>query len=239
MKWIDFWHDISHLIERHYLLRHPFYEDWNNGMLTPADIREYAAEYYHQVASFPGYLREFASTLPAGELKDAVLQNLSDEVGVEGSEDRAHNLLWLDFAVAAGVVPGDVFERTLIPEMQELIGTFQHFARSGEPTRALGAFYVYESQVPGIARAKGQTLQSKYGFDEGACKYFTVHTTVDAVHSSVWRDQLRKLLNEDPGAAWGALVAAEQAALALWGALDGFEVRRTLRSPKWSGLQSN
>jgi pyrroloquinoline-quinone synthase len=239
MNWIDFWHDISHLIERHYLLRHPFYEDWNSGMLTREDICEYAAEYYHQVASFPVYLREFAATLPTGELKHAVLRNLSDEIGMEGSEVRAHDLLWLDFALAAGTIPQDVFERTLIPEMQELIGTFQHFARSGEPTQALAAFYVYESQVPGIARAKGQTLRSKYGFDEGACKYFTVHTTADAVHSRVWRDQLRKLLNEDPSAAWGALIAAEQTALALWRALDGIEGRRTLRSPKCSGLQSN
>jgi pyrroloquinoline-quinone synthase len=239
MNWIDFWHDISNLIERHYLLRHPFYEDWTSGKLTRADISEYAAEYYHQVASFPACLKEFAATLPAGELKHAVLQNLWDEVGMEGGENRAHNLLWLDFAVAAGAVAGNVFERTPIPEIQELIGTFQHFARSGEPAQALAAFYVYESQVPGIARAKGRTLQSKYGFDEGACKYFTVHMAADEVHSRVWRDHLRKHLNEDPGAAWGSLIAAEQAALALWRALDGIEGRRALRSPTLSGLQSN
>jgi len=238
VNWIDFWHDISNLIERHYLLRHPFYEDWNNGKLTRTDISEYAAEYYHQVAAFPACLREFAATLSPGELKDAVFRNPYDEIGIEGSDNRAHKLLWLDFAIAAGAAPVDVFERTPIPEIQELIGTFQHFARSGEPTQALAAFYVYESQVPGIARAKARSLQSKYGFDVGPCKYFTLHMDADAVHWRVWRDQLRKLLTEDPTAAWGSLIAAE-AALALWRALDGIETIRALRSPTSRGLLLN
>lgn len=178
-------------------------------------ICEYAVEYYHHVASFPGYLRECAATLPDGELRQSVLRNLWEEIGMEGSEDRAHNLLWLDFAVAAGAVAGEVFNRKPIPEIRALVDTFDRLAKS-DPAQALVAFYVYESQVPRIAREKAETLQRLYGFDAAACKYFTLHTTADVAHAQLWRDQLDQVLQTDPRAIDGSILAAKFAATALW-----------------------
>jgi pyrroloquinoline-quinone synthase len=229
MNRVTFWRELYELTDRHNLLNHPFYEAWRNGELTRDDLREYAAEYYHHVASFPGYLRECAATLPDGELRQSILRNLWEEIGMEDSADRAHNLLWLDFAVAAGALAGDVFNRVPIPEIRALINTFNWLAKA-EPAQALVAFYVYESQVPRIAREKAQTLQRLYGFDAAACKYFTVHTTADVAHAQVWRDQLDQVLKTDPRAIDGSILAAKFAATALWRALDGIDARRALRS---------
>src|SRR5205823_3301493 len=108
MNRVSFWSGLDELIHQYDLLTHPFYQAWMNGELSREDIREYAAEYYNHVASFPVYLREFASTLPDSELKQKVLRSLWEEIGMDGSDNRAHNLLWLDFAVAAGAIPGEV-----------------------------------------------------------------------------------------------------------------------------------
>jgi pyrroloquinoline-quinone synthase len=65
-----------------------------------------------------------------------------------------------------------------------------------------------------------------YGADEHATVYFTLHTTADVFHSQLWRQQLGKRLESNPQMTEKALAAGENAAKALWHALDGIEARR-------------
>lgn len=226
MTSVEFWTRIDDLLSEHDLLKHPFYEAWRDGALTLRDLREYASEYYHHVASFPVYLREFASRLSDGELREAVLKNLCDELGIHSGEDRAHNLIWLDFAVGTGALPNHIFNRKPLPEITALIELYLKLARSGAPAETLAALYVYESQVPRVSREKASTLRTIYGLDESSCHYFTLHTTADVAHSMIWREQLQKFLNSDPKATRSSLTAAERAAKALWRALDGINSQR-------------
>jgi pyrroloquinoline-quinone synthase len=68
-----------------------------------------------------------------------------------------------------------------------------------------------------------------YGADEHATAYFTLHATADVFHSEVWRQQLGKRLESNPQMSEKALAAGENAAKALWHALDGIEMRRMER----------
>jgi pyrroloquinoline-quinone synthase len=69
-----------------------------------------------------------------------------------------------------------------------------------------------------------------YGADEKTCTYFTVHTTADIYHSRVWLNQLERVVEDNPAAEQRALAAAENAAKALWNALDGIEAARMARA---------
>jgi pyrroloquinoline-quinone synthase len=113
-----------------------------------------------------------------------------------------------------------------VAEITELTGFFHGVASEGTPEEALAAFYAYESQVPRVAKEKARGLREMYGAEERATSYFTLHTTADVFHSRVWRQQLRKRLETNPQMAEKALVAGENAAQALWRALDGIEARR-------------
>jgi pyrroloquinoline-quinone synthase len=229
MDRVAYWNHVYELTDKYDLLQHPFYKAWRNGDLTREDLRDYASEYYHHVASFPGYLRDCAARLPDSELRQNVYRNLREEIGMEGSGERAHNLLWLDFALAAGADPGEVFNCKPIREITALIETFGRLATSGQPCQALAAFYIYESQVPRVAREKARTLKEIYGFDAVGYQYFTLHTTADVVHAQVWRDQLDELLKDDPDAMLQSMLAAKVAATALWTALDGIDRKRSSR----------
>jgi pyrroloquinoline-quinone synthase len=224
-----FWNALKELLEKQNLLTHPFYQAWSNGELSQEDICEYAIEYYQQVASFPVYLREFASRLPDSQLKHKVLQTLWEEIGMKGGDDRAHNLLWLDFAVAAGALPSDVFNHEPIPSIKALTAIFHRLAKFGDAAQALVAFYVYESQVPAIAQEKAHWLQNIYGFQSSACEYFTLHATADIAHSQIWRDQLNQILEQEPIVADHILAAAELVAAGLWKVLDGVNAGRVSR----------
>lgn len=211
-------------IARYDLLCHPYYKAWTAGQLTRDDLREYASDYYHHVAAFPTYLSALHSRLEDGEVRRAVLRNLSEEE-IAG---RAHSELWLDFAQGMGADRDEVREREPLAEVRELVGGFRRVAREGSTAEALATFYAYESQVPRIAKQKAEGLAERYGADEKTCGYFTLHQFADVEHADVWRALLSGEVAAHPEQAEAALAAAEGAAKSLWHALDGMEVRRTV-----------
>jgi pyrroloquinoline-quinone synthase len=194
------------------------------------------------VEAFPGYLAQLGLRLEEGELRRAVLANMADERGGEVSSGNAqpsqaepshaelsHAELWLDFVEGLG--GRRIPLRKTIAEVRELVSYFERVASEGTAEEALASFYAYESQVPRLAREKDRGLRELYAADEKTRGYFTLHSTADVHHSQVWRKQLEKRVgtNPDPQTAEKALVAAENAAKALWTALNGVEARRTRR----------
>jgi pyrroloquinoline-quinone synthase len=213
-------------IRKYDLLCHPFYKAWSAGELTRDDLREYAEDYYHHVEAFPTYLAELGVRLEEGEVRRAVLANMTDEKGGEdafGNPGSSHAELWLDFVEGMGGSRKP--KRQPVAEVRGLISHFHRVAAEGAQEEALAAFYAYESQVPRVAQEKDRGLRELYGADEKTRAYFTLHTTADIYHSQVWRKQLEKRIQENPEAAEEALAAAESASKALWDALDGVEAK--------------
>ena len=224
----EFFEQLDCRIAKYDLLSHPFYQAWNAGRLTREDLRKYGSEYFYHVEAFPFYLHEFGMRAEPEEVRRAVLANRNDEAGANGS--RPHAELWLDFVVGMG---GERSTRSArkIPEVERLVGWFNEVARQGAPEQALAAFYAYESQVPRVASKKARGLREMYGADEKTCAYFVLHSTADVYHARVWRHLLERFVEHDEAAADRALQAAENAAHALWTALDGIERARAERAP--------
>lgn len=228
MNTAEFLSQMDARIAKYDLLCHPFYKAWAVSELTRDDLRHYAQDYYHHVEAFPSYLAALALRLDEGELRRAVLANLRDEKGVEGAPGRdavPHSELWLDFAEGMGS-SRDLRWHSPAPEIRQLISHFHGVASEGTPEEALAAFYAYESQVPRVAQEKERGLRECYAAYDKTCGYFSLHATADVFHSRVWRNQLEKRVNAHPETAPAALDAAENAAKALWRALDGIEARR-------------
>jgi pyrroloquinoline-quinone synthase len=228
MNSTQFFEQLEASIARYDLLCHPFYKAWAAGELTRDDLREYACHYYHHVESFPSYLAELAVRLDEGDLRRAVLANMCDEKGCAGGYGKdsvPHSELWLDFAEGMGA-RRDMRWHLPLAEVRELMRHFHDVASEGTPEEALAAFYVYESQVPRVAKEKECGLREMYGADDKTCGYFSLHATADIYHSNIWRKQLENRLAANPEAAQAALDAAESTARMLWQALDGIEAKR-------------
>jgi pyrroloquinoline-quinone synthase len=135
----------------------------------------------------------------------------------------------MDFAEGLGAARS-AFSHYAVPEVKQLVKHFARVAEEGTQEQALAAFYAYESQVPRVATEKERGLRERYGAEEKTTRYFTLHATADVYHSNVWREQLARQLESNPGAAEKALNAAESAAKALWTALDGIESRRMAKA---------
>jgi pyrroloquinoline-quinone synthase len=228
MNSTQFFEQLEAVIARYDLLSHPFYKAWAAGELTREDLREYARQYFHHVEAFPSCLAELALRLDEGELRRAVLANMCDEKGSAdgaGKDAVPHAELWLDFAEGMGA-RRDMLFHLPVSEVGELLQYFHAVASEGSPEEALAAFYVYESQVPRVAKEKERGLREMYGADDKTCGYFALHATADIYHSNVWRAQLERRLAANPEAAQAALDAGEETARMLWQALDGIEAKR-------------
>jgi pyrroloquinoline-quinone synthase len=226
MNTAKFFEQLESSIAKYDLLCHSFYRAWAAGELTRDDLREYARQYYHHVEAFPSYLAEFALRLDESELRRAVLANMCDEKGGSGKGSVPHSELWLDFAEGMGA-RRDTRWHSPIAQVRELVGHFHRVASEGTPEEALAAFYVYESQVPRVAKEKERGLREMYGAADKTCGYFALHAIADVCHSNVWRMQLERRVEANPEAAQAALDTAESTAKMLWQALDGIEETRT------------
>ncbi len=228
----QFFEELDRRIAKYDLLCHPFYKAWSAGELTQEDLREYAKDYYHHVEAFPTYLAEFGIRLDEGELRRAVLANMLDEKGgddVYGESARSHSDLWLDFVEGMGA-SREMWMHEPVKEIRQLTDFFHRTADQGSAEECLAAFYAYESQVPRVAKEKARGLKELYGANEKTYGYFTLHTTADVYHSRVWKQQLAKRVEANPASEEKALQAAENAAKALWKALDGIEQRRLVKA---------
>jgi pyrroloquinoline-quinone synthase len=225
----QFFKQLDSRIAKYDLLCHPFYKAWSAGELAREDLCEYAQDYYHHVEAFPGYLAELGLRLDESELRRAVLSNMADEKGMAGDKATPHSEMWLDFAEGMGA-RRDMRGHRPVAEITQLTAFFHRTASEGTPEEALAAFYAYESQVPRVAKEKARGLREMYGADERTASYFILHATADVYHSRVWRQQLAKRLEANPEMAEKALAAGENAAKALWHALDGIESRRTAKA---------
>ena len=228
MNTAEFFEQLEATVAGYDLLCHPFYRAWAAGELTRGALREYARHYYHHIEAFPCYLAAFALRLDEGELRRAVLANMCDEKGTSGGSGKdavPHSELWLDFVEGMGA-RRDVSWHMPVAEVRELVRHFQRVASEGAPEETLATFYVYESQVPRVAKEKERGLREMYGADDKTCGYFALHAIADIYHSNVWRKQLEKRIAANPETAQAALDAAESAAKMLWRALDGIEAAR-------------
>jgi hypothetical protein len=70
---------LDRLIEKHHLLKHPFYRAWTEGRLSREQLELYAVQYYQHVRAFPGHL-DLLAARAEGPLRELVMENLAEEL---------------------------------------------------------------------------------------------------------------------------------------------------------------
>ncbi|MBE9115609.1 CADD family putative folate metabolism protein [Lusitaniella coriacea LEGE 07157] len=185
---------LNAIIEQSHLLKHPFYQMWNEGKLSLTMLQEYAKEYYLQVHHFPTYVSATHAACDDINIRKMLLENL-----IEEERGNAHHPeLWLRFAEGLGVERTEVLERDYHEKTRESVCALKILARSEEPEKGLAALYAYESQIPEVSTTKIAGLQEFYGIDtDEALSFFRVHEVADEVHSQATQAALVQLCQTD------------------------------------------
>ncbi|MBL3284248.1 PqqC-like protein [Rickettsiales endosymbiont of Paramecium tredecaurelia] len=200
-------------LEQWFLLKHPFYQQWNEGKLTIEDLSLYAREYYHHVAAFPRYISQIHTLCKDISARQVLLDNLIDEEKGEGN----HPELWLRFLEG---VQGDRAhnEEPQIDATKELVDGFFELTKTDYHT-GLGALYSYERQTADVSESKMDGLTNNYAINDAkTLEFFDVHAKFDKFHTQA----LVKLIKDTNEVDFqkvrhGALSGAKL----LWQFLDG------------------
>jgi pyrroloquinoline-quinone synthase len=212
----DVLRQLDESIRERSILQHPFYQAWEKGELTRAQLATYARIYYPHVRAFPDYLVAALEHTGDPVIRAALLDNLEDERG----RPAPHDALWLDFAESLGLDRQEVVAAAPHPAATAMVDTFAALTRASLAA-GLTALYAYESQQPEVSRTKADGLRSCYGVtDSTAIAYFDVHEAADVRHRQGERDALAACL----AAGTSPAVVRQATARALdayWGLLDG------------------
>lgn len=202
---------INTIIKERHLLTHPFYQRWQKGKVPMETLQEYAKQYYHYEAALPSFLSCALDHLPDGPARESVSQVLADE----SSHPKPHTELWIDFANGIGVSAAEVKSAHPTPRTTNLVETYRSLCNRGSE-EALGALYSYESQIPEVAKAKGDGLRRFYEVnDPSALQFFDLHATMDVHHA----EAIRSGFNDSEFSRESAHLALD----AWWSMLDQFE----------------
>jgi pyrroloquinoline-quinone synthase len=213
----DFIATLDGIIAERSLLKHPFYQAWNQGTLPIEKMREYAKQYFQFEAAFPTFLSAIHSHCESPAIRQSVLENLWDE---EHGPDN-HVALWLRFCEGIGVSEEEVRAGMPNAETQALVDGFRSVCYTKSAAEGLAAMYAYESQAPEIARQKTAGLARNYGItDERTVSFFKVHQEADVAHSGAEREAVLASVRTDAERA-AVEEAVRVAADRLWLFLDG------------------
>jgi pyrroloquinoline-quinone synthase len=208
---------VDRLIQERSLLKHPFYQAWQRGELTPAALQYYAGQYYRHVLAFPQYVSASHANCPDQDDRRELLENLIEE---ERGEEN-HPELWLRFGEELGLSREAMTESEPLPETAHLVETYREFTKQGSCAQAATALYCYESQVPEIACQKIAGLRQFYGIDDPrALQFLTVHIDADEWHAQVGRGFVERY-GEAPEEREAVRETAQRCLDALWGFLHG------------------
>ncbi|MCC3432943.1 MAG: CADD family putative folate metabolism protein, partial [Microcoleus sp. PH2017_04_SCI_O_A] len=164
----QFLEQLNSILDQNHLLKHPFYQMWNEGKLDIAMLQEYAQEYYLQVHNFPTYVSATHAACDDIKIRQMLLENLIEEE--RGAAN--HPELWLRFAEGLGLDRNAVLEREHLEKTTESVRILKDLARSESPAKGLAALYAYEAQIPEVSTTKIAGLKEFYGIDSQAALSF-------------------------------------------------------------------
>lgn len=136
------------------LLDHPFYQAWEDGDVTVAQLADYGAAYQTFMDRVPGYW-------------EYVLEHLevTDAEGAEiVAEERDHAELW-------GEWTAHVPEPDDAPELTALFESLNGMS----PSELAGALHAYEVQQPGVAETKKAGLVEHFDLPAADLGFFDEH----------------------------------------------------------------
>jgi pyrroloquinoline-quinone synthase len=174
-------------IEKHSLLKHPFYRMWSEGKLTIDHLQGYSKEYFQLVKIIPKFVEGIArETVGFDEEDDATIAK-------NAREETEHVELWIRFATALGVSRSDILNYSGSEKTNEAVTKFMTLANF-TIEESIAAMYAYEMELPKISRSKIDGLKKFYSIhSEDATRYFEVHEEADVRHAQLWREILQQI----------------------------------------------
>ncbi len=211
---------LNHCVDEFDLLKHPFYQRWNEGTLSLTDLQTYAQQYYYFVREVPTLVSSIHSHCRNQSLRLSILENLVEEE-TGGGNMVPHEDLWVWFANGLGLSAGDLCASKPFFETRRLMITYRNLCEASNSAIGAAAMYAYESRIPEISESKLYGLKQHYAIrDEETLRFFREHMVADIEHTKTWVNVI-ETLTKSKEVEEQVAASTTKAAKALWRLLDG------------------
>ena len=171
-------------IEKGSLLKHRFYQVWQEGKLTLDQLSGYSKEYFQLVKNVPSFVENALDNNP-NKNYDKIIESIL-------AEEREHVEPWIRFAASLDVsseelqqYPGESLTTKAVSDLSVISkSSFEE---------GVAALYAFEKELPKISETKSKGLRQFYNkFDDDSHRYFDIHKEADIYHAKIWEN----ILNE-------------------------------------------
>jgi pyrroloquinoline-quinone synthase len=171
-------------IEKDSLLKHKFYQMWQEGKLTLDQLSGYSKEYFQLVKNVPSFVENVLDKNP-NKRYDKLIESIL-------AEEKEHVEPWIRFAASLDVsseelqqYPGESLTRKAVSDLSVISkSSFEE---------GVAALYAFEKELPKISETKSKGLRQFYNkFDDDSHRYFDIHKEADIYHAKIWEN----ILNE-------------------------------------------
>ena len=179
---------INSEIEKSSLLKHKFYQMWQEGKLTLDHLAGYSKEYYQLVKNVPNLVENTLSNNKSEKYDNLIRSNLAEE--------RDHIEPWIRFASSLNVRPEELDEYVGETSTRRAIDSLLAVSKSSFE-EGVASLYAFEKELPKISETKSKGLKEFYNkSDDDSHRYFTIHKEVDIYHAKVWENILNECSEE-------------------------------------------
>ena len=171
-------------IEKNSLLKHKFYQLWQEGKLSLDHLPGYSKEYYQMVKNVPNLVENTLINNRNEKYENLIKSNLSEE--------KDHIEPWIRFASSLNVSPEELNEYSEEPLTRKAIDDLLSISKSSFE-EGVACLYAFEKELPKISETKSKGLRQFYNkTDSNSQRYFDIHKEADIYHAKVWEN----ILNE-------------------------------------------
>ncbi len=186
---------------QHGAINNPYLTRFRAGLLTEAEFREFAVEFYNFARFFPRILAAQLVNTEDETVADELTKVLYSELG-DGQVKHRHELLYRDFLRSVGIDVHEAMTKGMLPSTRSYIEGMEHLYGSGNHATALGASFGLENMaitmwdhlIPGLARLR----TSRYPTMD--MTYFTFHRELEQGHEEAMKNAVQAM-NGGPGLA--------------------------------------
>jgi pyrroloquinoline-quinone synthase len=198
------------------LLAHPFLVGWRDGKLTRDDLRAFATQYFHMVASFP----RMASTVHSITRDASIRRTLVSLLDAVELRTPTPTDLWLQTCASIGLFSDSVRQAECTNATEACLNDFFYLCQQS-PASGLATLNAWLRMQPTLCRMQGEALVDHYGMHAGpGLAFFESYGYLASNHTPALRMSLERAIDGND-AARDARGAAEAAAVALRGMCAG------------------
>ncbi|MEE2902802.1 MAG: iron-containing redox enzyme family protein [Myxococcota bacterium] len=194
MKAKEFLKSLRQEIEAHPAVNHPLLARVQQVPFTREDFKVMGLQHYPLVGNFTNYMEFLLIRSPDSDAKQWLAKVLVDEYG-EGSENKDHATVYLEYLAAAGAEPGEELRTPLHPDVVGFITEHRRICTQEPYLVGLGALGPgHEWSIPKMFPPICKGLR-RAGFSTEEMLYFDLHMEQDIDHG-LWLEEALEMFAE-------------------------------------------